>query len=211
MSSPRIKFKGSIALGTAVWLLAVGVGIVALGAYSNAVGRSGKAPQRWPADCGLGRMKGQSALVLIAHPRCPCTRATLGELDKLLAQNRHPLQIHVLFVLPLGMAQDWVETDLWRTAMQLPGVEVHRDPGGVKARRFGALTSGQVLLYDRGGRLEFHGGITSSRGHAGDNAGRAAILALLAEEPSAPLLSTPVFGCALFAPATLPDCPSCKP
>jgi len=202
---------GSIALGTAAWLLVVGAGIAALGVYSNTVGRSGETPQRWPADCGLGRVEDRPALVLIAHPRCPCTRATLGELDKLLAQNRQPLQIHVLFVLPPGMAQDWVETDLWRTALQLPGVEVHRDLGGVSARRFGARTSGQVVLYARDGRLEFRGGITSSRGHAGDNSGSAAILAILGERPSAALLSTPVFGCALFAPASLPDCSSCNP
>lgn len=203
--------KGSLALGTAAWLLAVGVGIAALGAYSNAVGRTGEPPQHWPADAGLGRVADRPTLVLVAHPRCPCTRATLGELERLLAQNRRSLQIQILFVVPSGMPADWADTDLWRTARQLPGVEVHRDPDGAKSRRFGALTSGHVVLYDRDGRLQFRGGITAARGHAGDNAGRAAILALLAGEPSVPPTRTPVFGCPLFAASTLPDCSACPP
>lgn len=42
-------------------------------------------------------------------------------------------------------------------------------------RRFGAYTSGQVMLYDTDRRLAFNGGITGSRGHEGNNKGRQAI------------------------------------
>ncbi len=54
-----------------------------------------------------------------------------------------------------------------------------RDDDGAEAKRFGAETSGQTLLYDERGTLAFSGGITGSRGHAGDNAGRASLLALI--------------------------------
>ena len=54
-----------------------------------------------------------------------------------------------------------------------------RDDDGAEARRFGAETSGQTLLYDEHGALLFSGGITGARGHAGDNAGRASLVALL--------------------------------
>jgi hypothetical protein len=54
------------------------------------------------------------------------------------------------------------------------------------------------MLYDVNGRLLFSGGITGSRGHAGDNAGRTAILALLHREASG-RNDTFVFGCSLFA------------
>jgi hypothetical protein len=50
----------------------------------------------------------------------------------------------------------------------------------------------------------FSGGITASRGHEGDNAGRAAIEQLVRHE-RADRLSTWVFGCALFAPAASAD------
>jgi hypothetical protein len=76
-------------------------------------------------------------------------------------------------------------------------VTVLDDVDGTEARRFGALTSGQVVVYDADGRLRFSGGITPARGHAGDNAGRSAIIALL-EGASSASVETPVFGCSLL-------------
>jgi hypothetical protein len=105
----------------------------------------------------------------------------------------------VLFVKPPGFADEWEKTDLWSSAAAIPGVEVVRDEGGFEALRFRAATSGQATLYDRGGRLLFSGGITGARGHAGDNAGRAAIVSLLAAD-GVGLRETPVYGCPLFAP-----------
>ncbi len=81
-----------------------------------------------------------------------------------------------------------------RRAACIPGVSVLADPDGVEARRFGALTSGDAFLYDAGGRLVFRGGITPSRGHQGESAGRSAIEAFL--KGGRPRTATaPVFGC----------------
>ncbi len=53
------------------------------------------------------------------------------------------------------------------------------------------------MIYDAAGQLAFEGGITSFRGHSGDNDGRDAIVALLrGQRPQR--RATPVFGCALF-------------
>ena len=51
-------------------------------------------------------------------------------------------------------------------------------------------------------RLLFSGGITVARGHAGDNTGRGAIEELIDGE-TAVSRRTPVFGCALYNPATI--------
>jgi hypothetical protein len=75
------------------------------------------------------------------------------------------------------------------------------DHDGVEARRFGAATSGQVILYDARGTLLFSGGITPARGHSGDSTGRDAILALLIDG-SSEASETPVFGCSLFDPGS---------
>jgi hypothetical protein len=91
-------------------------------------------------------------------------------------------------------------TELWNTASRLPGATVLRDDEGIEARRFGAMTSGQTLLYDGGGRLVFSGGITGARGHAGENAGRNAVIALLNGRPAGQD-ETWVFGCSLFSVA----------
>ena len=87
----------------------------------------------------------------------------------------------------------------------LPQILVARDldqsrdqpAAGQEARRFGAESSGYVVLYDGHRQLAFHGGITSARGHAGDNAGENVVLTLVAGG-QAPLKETPVFGCGLL-------------
>jgi hypothetical protein len=70
------------------------------------------------------------------------------------------------------------------------------DEKGTEAAKFVAETSGHTLVFDREGTLLFSGGITASRGHAGDNAGESAVLAALRGETMAQL-RTPVFGCLL--------------
>jgi hypothetical protein len=187
------------AAGAAAWALLVGVGMVALVRYSLGPGRSAEAPAVWPATSRLARAAGRPTLVMVAHPRCACTRASLGELAVLMTRCQGRVAATVLFVWPPGTSTAWNETDLRRSAAAIPGVAVLTDEGGREAHRFGAATSGQVLLYDAAGRLRFSGGITGGRGHSGDNAGREALQALLVEG-QARRSSTPVFGCELFNP-----------
>jgi hypothetical protein len=99
----------------------------------------------------------------------------------------------------------WERTPLWNRVAAIPGVAVQTDSGGVEAARFGSWTSGQILLYDAAGRLRFSGGITGSRGMAGDNAGADALLAQIASDAgSAPLAGSSVYGCELHGRAREP-------
>lgn len=187
-----------VALGL-VWLAAVIVGLGALAAYDNRPAAAAQAHPTWPASARVPLASDTHTLVMFAHPRCSCTRASLTELAEILARARRRPAAYVVFITPRGAADDWALTALWRSADRIPGVTAILDAGGEEAQRFGAATSGQTLLYDRHGRLVFSGGATGSRGHAGDNAGRAAILARLGDRP--PLTSaSPVFGCALSDP-----------
>ncbi|WP_449070304.1 hypothetical protein [Prosthecobacter sp.] len=113
-----------------------------------------------------------------------------------MAKARGRVQAQVWFYRPAGAPEEWAHTDLWQSAAEIPGVSVAGDEGGAEAARFHATVSGQTLLYGADGRRLFNGGITSSRGHSGDNAGRAAVLALLQNEKLTGV-ETPVFGCAL--------------
>jgi len=84
-------------------------------------------------------------------------------------------------------------------ARLIPGVRVILDPDGKLARRFGVETSGHTLVYGADGKLLFAGGITSSRGHLGDNAGFAAVLEIITNRSiQSARTTTPVFGCELF-------------
>ena len=181
-----------------VWVLAIGGGLSVVWAFDNTPGVAGSAPARWPSDAHLARAEDRPTLVLLAHPQCSCTRATLAELAEVLARAANRPKTYVLFLKPFGFAQDWEKTDLWQSAASLPDVTVIRDDEGVEASRFGALTSGETVLYDTEGALRFSGGITGARGHAGDNAGRASLLDALNHGRSQ-REQTAVFGCPLFA------------
>jgi hypothetical protein len=182
--------------GLGVWSLVVGAGTAMLWEYGSRPGAAAEPPGRWPDESAIGRARDRPTLLVFAHPQCPCTRASLEEIDRLLASAPDRPEVRVLFTKPLDTPPAWDATDLWRRAAAIPGVTVARDDDGREARRFGVATSGQVLLYDAGGRLRFAGGVTPSRGHAGDSAGRSALLELLAGAPSVDA-TTAVFGCAL--------------
>jgi hypothetical protein len=180
------------------WLGAVGAGLAVVRAYDNAPGVSADAPARWPVGSRLVLSTTEPTLVMLAHPMCPCTRASLDELAEALARANRAAKSYVLFIRPAGFAEGWEHSDLWKRAARIPGVTPIADDKGVEAARFGTSTSGQTLLYGADGRLLFSGGITGSRGHAGDNEGRAGLVALLTRTGSAQT-HTSVFGCPLFA------------
>ncbi len=65
-----------------------------------------------------------------------------------------------------------------------------------EAHRFGAKTSGDVVVYDIVGKRRFSGGITGSRGHVGPNVGHEMVEMLVHGRTTASY-ELPVFGCAL--------------
>jgi hypothetical protein len=83
-----------------------------------------------------------------------------------------------------------------REAARIPGVMVAVDEDGLESERFGARTSGQVMLYGADGRLLFKGGLTAFRGHMGDSAGFQRILSLV-RSGKADQATSAVFGCRL--------------
>ncbi len=178
------------------WIAALAAGFSIIWNYELTAAPAGVAPTEWPEEAGVPFQIGRPNLVLVAHPRCPCTRASLGELARLVAWADGNLAVHVLFTRPEGAPDGWTDTDLWASAALIPGADVRVDEGGRAAEHFGALTSGQVFVYDRAKRLQFAGGITAARGHAGDNAGSAAVLDVI-EHGTTDRAQTPVFGCGL--------------
>jgi hypothetical protein len=179
-----------------VWMAAVAFGGRVLFKYETTPGRIGLVSSSWPAASVVPRKTDKPTLLMVAHPHCPCTRASVGELAQVMAHAVGKVNAYVLFVKPPGAGADWDDTDLRRSAAAIPGVTVLTDENGTEAGRFGAETSGHTLVFDRDGTLVFSGGITASRGHAGANAGESAVVAALSDEP---ILHnrTPVFGCSL--------------
>lgn len=180
------------------WFGGVVAGFVWLANYDNRPGTAATAPAHWPLESRIARDLNGPTLVMLAHPRCSCTRASLAELAELMGRAVQAPRAYVVFVMPAGVDSSWDHTELKEIAAGIPHVISVEDHDGVEAGRFGAVTSGQVLLYDASGALVYSGGTTGSRGHVGDNDGRATILALLNHEPSDRSTAS-VFGCPLLA------------
>jgi len=177
-------------------MIAIGFGINQLREFESTPGMAGISPPEWPANSTIRPHAGQSMLVMMVHPQCSCTRASLSELDTIMRKVGGRVSGFVLFVKPPGMERGWERTSTWSLAQHIPGVTILVDPDGAEAARFGALTSGHAVLYDPEGHLLFSGGITSARGHAGDNMGREAVLMSLRGK-STQHQTHAVFGCPL--------------
>jgi hypothetical protein len=193
-TSTRTPF--GVTFAAAIWLIAAGTAMLLMMRYSFSPGNPGHPPLRWPGG-SLARSTDRPTLLLFVHPHCPCSRATLSELEVLLAQGNDLFETFILFAKPAGAPEDWFATDLWRTARLIRGATTVEDQAATEAHRFNVETSGTSLLYSPSGELLFQGGLTRARGHSGDNAGRDAVLAL-ARGTVRKGTHTPVFGCPLF-------------
>jgi hypothetical protein len=193
---PRRAF---VAVAIVLWIALVGLGARTLLNYENAAGAPTNAPLRWPSNSRIAKLDSKFTLILLAHPNCPCTRASLAELEILEAQLQGKLKAFVVFSKPAATAAEVQSSDLWRKTASIPDVVAIFDDHGTETRIFGGQTSGQAILYDSRGHLVFSGGITSARGHQGDNAGVDMVIASVRGEAKV-VGRTPTFGCSLHNP-----------
>ena len=192
-----MKSKLLITLATLFWLGLIGWGLKILLEYDNKVQESGNHPQHWLAQSKIPFSKKNPTLLIFVHPGCPCTKASLEELNRLLTNFPDKLNAQAIFLKAEGTKENWHQTELWKKANKIKGLNTFLDEDGREARLFSVKASGRTLVYDTKASLIFYGGLTSSRGHEGDNIGRSSIEHYLR---SGHLLkqSSPSFGCALF-------------
>lgn len=207
-------FRGRIGNATAllvglVWACAVIWGARVVLNYENTPSPTRVPAAQWPENRNIARPSAAFALLLFAHPDCPCTLASLAELERAMAVCKGSLKACLIFSKPSAAIEDVRQTPLWKKAAAIPNVDAFFDSTGEVTRQFGATVSGQTLLYDLNGRLVFSGGVTAARGHEGDNYGLDAVIDLVRGR-SIGQAHTPVFGCSLLNPdaATLAKEPS---
>lgn len=200
MGPPATPRRVATAAWLTLWLAGVVAGTGLLWKYKQTPGPTGRAPSQWPSDTAVTRAA-RPTLVMTLHPGCACSVASVAELAKLMRALEGRVDTHVLVVQLAGPGVK--PSGAVEAARRIPGVDVRTDPGGVEAARFGAKTSGTVVLYDEHGALAFEGGLTTARGHEGDSPGAAQISALvLRDTPSR--TSTVVYGCELEDPPADP-------
>lgn len=200
-SPGRRRLAGALLL----WLAALTVGGLKLIDYGGRPGDASAAPAHWPTGAEPIAAAAHGRLCVFIHPHCPCSRATLANLERALAHCKDRLDVTIWLVAPHGAAPSWAETDLQAAARHIVGASVRVDRDGAEARRFGARTSGQAMLYGADGRLVFSGGLTSSRGHEGVADGTSAILAWAVRGEAPRHATTPVYGCPLFDANSAPS------
>lgn len=173
--------------------------------YSNTKGVAQASKKTWPDESRIERDI-HPTLVMFVHPFCPCSLASIGELERLMPFIHNKVNVNVVFIALKNMEgvsrDEWQQTQLWKKTRQIPGVNILRDDNELEAKIFGAETSGHTVFYDQKGRLIFSGGLTPARGHMGDSLGRLAILNWMENSTDAQIAESSIFGCALRSPAS---------
>jgi hypothetical protein len=192
---------GALAMAAVVWAATVTAAYRAIRSFESTPGQAAIAPPSWPVRSGVRRAEGAWTLVMLIHPHCSCSRASVQELEAVLEHAPPSVQSYVLVYRPREFPAGWERTDVYDAATRLRRAHVLIDEDGREAALFGGFTSGQTFLYDGDGRLRFEGGITLLRGHAGLNSGRAGIIRIANTQSGKG--THPVFGCAISTkPAT---------
>lgn len=190
----RIFITGAIIAASLVWVSTVAVAYRAIRRFETTPGQSAIAPERWPSSSRIRPRDGEWSLVMLVHPHCSCSRASVQELQAIIDKSPS-VRPYVLVYRPNSFKPGWERTEVVAAASRLRRARVVIDENGREARLFGGFTSGQTILYDANGNLRFAGGITSLRGHAGINGGRMEVINIVSSREGSG--SHPVFGCAI--------------
>jgi hypothetical protein len=158
---------------------------------------------RWPSQTALTRQQGRPTMLLFLHPKCPCSRATLHELERLLTSTSgkavRAVDLIVVATVPEFPDESWLRSETVERVGQLANARLFIDPNGTEAARFGAVTSGLVMYFDAEGTTQYSGGITMARGHEGPSVGGECVTKILRGE-TAVAHEMPAFGCRLCLP-----------
>jgi hypothetical protein len=196
MNTPRPS--RAVRAATAGWAIAVVACTAALVIYGASPGHAGQAPATRPAWLAAKSPSGAATLVVAVHPRCPCTAATVDNLEHALHVRGHPLNVVVLSFAPDDAGPEWRSSSTLDRFKARLDAQIVTDTGGRLAKSLGAYTSGHVIYYDQGGALRFSGGVTPSRGHEGGCVPLDTVAKLAGEGSDAPHAApsfAQVFGC----------------
>jgi len=191
----RALITASLIAAGLIWAVTVGAMYQAVRRFETTPGRGAAARTMWPARSRIVPGRDRWTLVMLVHPHCSCTPASLQELERIIEMSGTSLQTYVLVYRPADFPAGWEKTETFEAAKRLQRTHVIVDADGAEARLFGGFTSGQTFLYDREGALRFSGGITSLRGHAGVNRGSKDVVDIV--HAKAQQGTHPVFGCAI--------------
>ncbi len=174
-------------------------GYFVLVSYSTTPKPAHAASDVWPVGASLNYDANRPTFVMFIHPKCPCSVASIRMYEQAVGDRTDALTALFVFTKPADENDSWCHGAAWNMVAEIPNARRCVDQAGRIAAYFGAVCSGETYVYNWGGRLLFHGGITGSRGHEGDCIGTEAIHAIACGRPTRRDTS-PVYGCQLVLP-----------
>ncbi len=198
----RGPFPVRLAIVGCAWLGTICAGFVWLGLSDAQPGSRGAPPVQLAAVPELQADSGLVSLTCFIHPQCPCTRATLRDLERVATHVRETAQLRVVVAYPSDHPE-WMSTATVAFASTISGVRIVPDPGGLLTAACGVKTSGHTLIYGPEGDLRYSGGLVPLRNHEGNAETRDCVLQVIESQPKRPV-QTPAFGCPMYlaAPST---------
>ncbi len=189
---PLDKKVGKILLGTgvvAIWVVALAYGVGAAMRYESTPGRAASnVPPLGPSQ------EREWTSVMVAHPQCPCTTASLRALRSVMAKHSGVLSCRIVFA---GARPADVSKNM-EVANSIPGATVEWMKADEAERVYHAYTSGQTFIYRPSGQLAFSGGITPGRGVDQPRYALDLFSTIFSERGQ--MRETPVFGCQIGEP-----------
>jgi hypothetical protein len=195
MNIRRILITSTLVAAAILWAGTVGAMFRAMRKFEATPGRAANPLAVWPNESRIPRTPGEWRLVMLVHPHCSCSRASISELQRIIEKSPRSLQTYVVIYRPSEFPAGWEKTDVFVAASHLPRTHLVLDQDGHEASIFHGFTSGQTYLYDGAGKLRFSGGITLLRGEAGFNKGSAEVMEIANTRSGT--ATHPVFGCAI--------------
>src|SRR5436305_10790590 len=107
-----LQFKKAWVLAVLLWLGVIAAGYSFLLHYSFAAGKTIAAPAAIPPAMAPQGVSRKAQLFLALHPHCPCSRATLRELAKILTRAPAGAEVTVLMYKPNKQSDRWMEGGL---------------------------------------------------------------------------------------------------
>jgi hypothetical protein len=135
---------------------------------------------------------GRWTLIMVVHPDCPCSKASLRNLAAILDATRLPVRAEIVGAVPPGYDGPMRNLALARGIVKSELVIMDADRA---LQTYGARTSGHLFVYDPDQDLVYSGGLTPARG-AEDAMSSMRWFNVLVRQ-GAIASSAPTFGCSL--------------
>ena len=121
------------------WAIGLVSGFSLIVSHNFATGNVSSAPIEWPDGINLESDANHPTLLVFIHPQCPCSSATIGELERLLADVNQQVKCTILMVCPSDHVDQWMKSKNTERSKSIEGVQIVVDVDGTTAAKFDCL------------------------------------------------------------------------